>query len=419
MKIAISSDWHLYPCIRTKIPEMRGDSFAALQEVFQYVTDNNLSLLCPGDIFDYGDKGGVSTSLAQLSSMLSEYMEKAEHVIFGFIQGNHEEPSRTGVTPNQPWVSSLCHAMEGVHHVGGTVIHHAGIRIGGLDYCRGRAAFLDALAAFRESLDEPLDIFLCHQPLKQLLKFEGAWSASQEDFEGIARVVAIGDVHIPKDWDVTWDDGSTTKFISPGSTVVTNMAETRDKKFPVLDTDTMEVEWVKLRQQREFWDQTAVTTQDQDGLVEAVKTYTPPEYLVEELRRPYIKLRYRPNGDFHQRLFEVAKGRAFIEDTPLPKPSVTGGVAIQKDLSEEHTDETQKAVEIAERHIDKHLHPLAFDIAVAIQLEAGSPEGIVDDAVMDILSGKDHKPVDWSNKDDRGNGNGEQRDGAGSEPAGS
>ncbi|HDH02675.1 MAG TPA: hypothetical protein ENH15_00335, partial [Actinobacteria bacterium] len=276
-----TADWHLWPFIWRNLSHLRGDSEASVVEVTARAIETQRPVICAGDIMDHGEEGAVARELKFLNQALVG-------VNFFYVVGNHEESGFAGGEKNPRWLEVIeANSNLNATHLGGTVTFIDGFAFGGLDYVRGsQAVFAQELETYRTALTaggiNKLDVLVLHQPIKELLGFDGAYQTTQQQLAGLAHLVIIGDIHVSR----TWEHEGTT-FLSPGSTVYNDWAEITfeaSRSCPAdlgywevrMDKDTagrvaIDTTRVTTGNQRVFFDLSVLTPEAE---VDAMKAFT-------------------------------------------------------------------------------------------------------------------------------------------------
>lgn len=376
MKFVILSDAHLFPILRAKVPQMRGDSFEAAREVIETANSIGAPLLIPGDIFDFGERGGI----ADCMRFLADTVKTPAY----YIVGNHDASGRTGLRENENWLQSVP-GFTSVHNCFTTL--EGDITLGGLDYQRGRETWLEAVKSYT---DKP-DIFLCHQPFQEMLKFEGAWSAKGDDLADKARLVICGDVHTTAEWKV-----GNTVFLSPGSPVRTSIDDTEDKTFPIVtfEGDNIEIEHVEINNRRDFFRRTVVTDKDRQEFLGWLREYECQRTVPDCLKQCFVQLKYVPEGSFWADVKEAAEGRAYVEATPMRLHTAVA-VGVEEEAGEGESEE-ETIARITRRYADPDTQKDLYELLVQIQLNARTNQdavNFINDAVDRILDGNLPEPV--------------------------
>lgn len=394
MKIVAWADAHMWPLTWKRFPQVREDSELAARQVFTYARDNGLPVVFAGDLFDHGESGEVSRELM----LFDRY--RHNHPTY-FVVGNHEDAGWfTAGQPNEAWLSVLVAQDNGLHHLEGEPKRIGELVVGGLDYCRG-ADLAVALEQYRQRLTESgtvLDVFVCHQALKELLSFDGAYHATCEQLVGIAPIVIVGDVHIPRVWEV----GGTT-FVSPGSTAINNWDEIEFKDgrstsgrrgFFVLDiektgdgTKLVGHERVLISQQRTFFDLNALTPEGEANTLKTLREYAGEQLPPPPLDAAVARVRYDAGSrSFRAELDTLLETGKFVLD-PMP---VVRALEAPKELQALVPADGQEVSirSVVERHVDVQADPqLASLLVELLEDPAGRPDKILDRVVAEIIGG--------------------------------
>lgn len=368
MRFVVLGDAHLWPVLWQRLPEARGDAFVAASQVFQYAVQHNLPVVASGDIFNFGQKGGVASCLAFLRDWIPQVPE------FHFIVGNHDLTGYTSGTVNEMWMKAfegladVKHMTEFPYDLG-----NGEASIGGIDYCHGRDEFLAQLETAKEA---KLSVLVIHQGLKEILGYEGAWEVERSDLDGAASLVICGHTHVT--WEKLNSEG--TSVISPGSTIPWQFDEEYEKKFPVVemqDGTFNAVEWVDIEHRRPIIDKTANNEEERKKVLEFVESYEQVPELPETIRKPILRLRYISDEKFHEKLQELAEDKMIL-DLTVDRVQLTGSLNLGKlEDKPEDVDDIVVATH-------KHTNPgRVRDAAIEIQ-RTQDPEGVIDKHVREI-----------------------------------
>jgi DNA repair exonuclease SbcCD nuclease subunit len=375
MKIVAIGDAHLWPVIRPKLPHMQGDAFAAYKDALEVAKSAGADqVIQVGDMFDYGEKGGVSCCL--------DFLAKLDYPEVHVIEGNHDLPGYSGLNKNPPWVSALAGKMTRLSSEPAKGFGE--LSVVGIDYCRGREEFLDRLQEMKKIHPDGVDILVLHQGHVKLLGFEGCWEVQDEDISGWANLVLIGHVHT----SVSWKDDAGTTWVSPGSIYRWRANEAAHKRVAVIEftDDGVKVDWVQLEQQREMWYEVAETDEERQSLLQRMRDHVPNTRLVPELQAPYLSLQYLPEVEFVRELTELSRDRFFVESTPIRVGTVRVSTGTEEQVDVESETLEQQVARVTAKHVNRELDPELFDLAVQIQLDvATDPSALIDEAVERIL----------------------------------
>lgn len=385
-----TADWHLWPTIWNRFQSIVGDAEEAAKEVLKYSNDNNLPIICAGDIIDHGEQGAVSREL----NFLAEHLHGPD--MFYYIVGNHEISGFTAGQENPRWMKILEALPQHPRHIGEELVTDiGGLRVGGLDYRRG-SDFSKTLVEYKKNLEETdtqLDVFVMHQALKETLGFEGAYQSTCDELAGIAPLVIVGDIHVPRFWEHRG-----THFLSPGS-----LAPNRWSEIDFIDGEVQ-------RSRYGFWE--VVMEKDEDGKISGIDAeqrylynsraffeFNVPDADREaelisffrnrterssELKPSLARIRY-PAEDtaFVSELKVAAAEKNIILDLVPQHASVEGPDNLQLEEGEE-----ADILNIIGRHVDLEEDALLAKVVQEI-LESGErPDLILDRYVSEIKEGK-------------------------------
>jgi DNA repair exonuclease SbcCD nuclease subunit len=175
--IVFAADLHLTPRAWTNRWAVEGDSFYALDQLFDYIKKQKkcTALILGGDTTD------SNTPDAATLHHLSVFMDKMKtiEVPVYFINGQHDKGA---------YGYSILETYGG-RHFDQQVIHLEGKKFYGLSY-RSRSDLLEALAEVPEC-----DYLVMHCAFKHLLGFEGAWQVEATDIPEYVKNVLVGDIH--------------------------------------------------------------------------------------------------------------------------------------------------------------------------------------------------------------------------------
>ena len=370
MKFVVLGDAHMWPVEWQRLPAAVNDSLIAVAQVLRYAVDNDLSVISSGDIFNFGQKGGVSAVLR----FLQEWIPKLKS--FSYIVGNHDLTGYTSGLENPPWLD-VFEGMHNVHHIDMVPTRadelYEGMSVIGIDYCHGRTDFMEKLEVVREL--KP-DVLMLHQGIRELLGFAGAWEVEKSELADIARIVICGHVHVMEDMM-----SGTTRILSPGSTIPWQFDELHDKQFPIVDltgVDTPELEWVKIEQRRSIWEHDATNDEQREAVLEQIKDYELDESLPEDIRKPILRLRYFANEEFLKDLIEAAEDKVILDLT-------VNRVQLTAHINTSAFEDKPTGVDDIGLATNKHTSPgRVRDAATEIQ-RTKDPEGVIEKHMQAIM----------------------------------
>lgn len=382
MKFVVAPDLHLWPILKLKYPQMMGDSFHAATQIFEYAYNHGLPLVLPGDVMDYGERGGVSACLKFLAPRL--YARSDSGLLTLFICGSHDNPRHTGFVANPPWLDVVQGSdKRAVVHLDNTTWTADGLRFYGFD-AKNRADLPDAIAG----IPDDVDVLVLHQGLKELLGYEAgevkAYDCCCDDLVGKARLVICGHVHVSR----TWERDETT-FLSPGSGVPKSISETAKKCYHVVEMSDKQhgppkIESIEIAQARDFLILDALDAAGRKEVLQLVSEYQLDAEKPEELRMGFLRLRYTPDGDFHEKLLAAASGKLHLELVPMAEVPMSLNTAKFADV-EEGQDDIER---ITAQHVNPDDEPALYSLAVEIQKDPRRrPDEILARAVKGILDG--------------------------------
>jgi DNA repair exonuclease SbcCD nuclease subunit len=365
MRFTVLGDAHLWPVAWQRLPEARGDSFIAAKQVFDYAEKADLPVLASGDVFNFGQKGGVASCI----DFLREQVLRVRS--FSFIVGNHDLTGYTGGVVNRQWLDTLRSTSAEVLHLCQEPEAVEGVTVCGIDYCHGRTEFLERLNKVKEA--KP-DILVIHQGLKEILGYEGAWEVECADLDGVARAVICGHTHTC--WEKKVGD---TLVISPGSTVPWQMDEEINKQFPVVDMEEGTVDWIPVAQARDIQFLTVSDAKQQADALAKIEAFTPDETLPEDIRKPVFRIRYAEDAKFYERLALAAEGKVIL-DLTVDRANRSGSINFGS------LEESPKDVDDVVVATHKHTSPgRVREAAVEIQ-RSKDPEGVIERHVNELLA---------------------------------
>jgi predicted phosphodiesterase len=241
-----------------------------------------------------------------------------------------------------------------------------GLRIGGLDYQRGRERFLEAW----QQVPSDLDVLVLHQAYQPLLPFEGVWEVGDEDI--IAKnpkVVLIGHVHTPKIFKLP----NGTQVVSPGATVLHTFDAPYVRTVPgiseynggityaTLENGVVSLETLQARKYVRV-DADLVDEQTLDLALANAKALDYPSFFLVD---------FAVKAGVYQALQERFAG---VPTSLRPK-----GLSTVSLIGERATAGTQRAPieEVIARHVDRDGYPELFAVCLDIaNLESKDPEAL-------------------------------------------
>ncbi len=247
--LAATSDWHAALGAWVRRPDIRGDAFFALRQIYQFCMEHQVDLLGAGDLLD--SQRPDTQTLHQLFQFLNDLRRVERHVYF--TQGQHEKAS--------PPYLGLTGMAEHMHRRVQTI---RGLSIYGLDHTEA-----SHLPAEIEAIP-PVDLIMCHQVWGNFMGVGVEGRLEDLNKPGGAAVILTGDYHEHRVLEV---EG--TQVLSPGSTCLQHIAEPREKSFFALKDD-MTIESIPLRT-RLTHDVLLETEKDLERLLEQVGEYSEPQ----------------------------------------------------------------------------------------------------------------------------------------------
>lgn len=288
----IGSDWHSAPRAWSRRPDITGDAYHGISQLFQLAISLRVPVIGPGDLFDSREPDSRSVWL-----MVQEIRRLSQHGLqLIFVEGNHEISS-------PPWVSL---AGDGLIHLDPDhpLTLPNGSRLIGLDYCQP-----DRVRRSLECLP-PGDILITHQVFRE---FTPRGAASLAWVPHCYRLIISGDCHKC----IRLDLPGGRVAISPGPLCMQAIDEDPNKYIYVLCED-LSVHPIKL-QTRPFL-RAVVDTEAAFELLLASQNYQlfpNAEGLPEVIARPFIVVEYDNTiRDAYSRLQNRFGADCFLEAVP-------------------------------------------------------------------------------------------------------
>lgn len=293
----VAADLHLSPTIWNNLPSLRGDSYAALDQIVDtcVTAPAPSALLLCGDIFDKPKPD--SESVERFRAAMDRLRDAGVKVYA--IQGQHEKA-------DPPWAT----ALGAAHYVGNGVPFNLDVANGtgtcdkpsviGLDY----TSSADLKQKLKETLKQvkKLDILMLHQMAKQAIDIDGAWNFDIEWVKKGVKLVLMGDYHEHLNVGRLW---------YPGATHMRNIGEVGPKYFLRINTPDMTVEPIVL-QTRPVLEVRAVTEDQLSEAVAEIMDFGEPQ-VREEIATPLVIARYAPSvRDVVPRIEEACQSRGFM-----------------------------------------------------------------------------------------------------------
>lgn len=212
----VTGDNHLQPCVWSRHPDMREDTYVSFRQIVDYCCEHMLPLFLLGDIFDRQNPDALSVSffMQQMERM------RAAGLAVRFVQGNHDLS-----TPAWPLLS------PGVEKADRFAMN--GITFQGIDFTHKQQLQSRISECFADA--GKVDVVLAHQ----------AWA----EIQGIGHVdgsfslfpysltLLTGDYHVTGMFVGEAADGGVVTAWSPGSTAMQAINERPNKSFYVLHDD--------------------------------------------------------------------------------------------------------------------------------------------------------------------------------------
>jgi DNA repair exonuclease SbcCD nuclease subunit len=375
MKFTVLGDAHLWPALWQRMPDAREDTFCAAREVFKAATDG--LLVSSGDIFNYGEKGGVS---AVLRFLAQDEMALRRVKKMLYITGNHDRPGFTSGEANPAWLDGLsdAQAQKVEHLLPDRFVEHEGATFAGIDHTDSRERLLEKLELVRKT-GRP-NVLVLHQGLSELLGFGGACELGLGDLDGIADLVIIGHVHVRQDF-VT---AKGTVVLSPGSTVPWQLDEELEKQFPVVELKPgvgVQLEWKPIETRREIVVMKAMCQKDYEEVLPKIAQLKADDSR-GILRRPILRIEYVAESVFHGQLARLVEQNGIIID-PVVHAPMTGELVLGAfEKVEDQSDEIKVASV-------KHTNPgMIRDAVIEIQ-KTKDPAGTLSKYLDEIAAGKE------------------------------
>jgi DNA repair exonuclease SbcCD nuclease subunit len=375
MKFTVMGDAHLWPALWQRMPDAREDTFCAARDVFKAATDG--VMVSSGDLFNFGEKGGVSAVLRFLAQD-ADALPRVKK--FLFVTGNHDRPGFTSGEANPAWLDGLADPFVGklVHLMPDRFIEHEGVTFAGIDHQASRELVLDQLALVRKA-GKP-NVLVMHQGLCELLNIGGACEIGLEDLDGIADLVIIGHVHVCREFET----GKGTKVLSPGSLVPWQMDEDMDKKFPVVELKPLvgvNVEWHDITTKRDIQVMKVMSQLERDEALPRIAQLKADDSR-GSLRRPILRIEYMADPMFHGQLMRLVEQNGIIID-PVAHAPMTGELVLGAfEKVEDQSDEIQVASV-------KHTNPgMLRDAVIEIQ-KTKDPAGVLSKYLDKLAAGEE------------------------------
>jgi hypothetical protein len=308
----LTADWHVAKSAWAR-SGIDGDARAALADVVDYCTAQQLPLIAAGDLFDTPDP--APDDVAAVRAALDRLQAGGCGVYF--VQGQHER-----VPGGTPWLAAI-HAWP--RHLDGRTFRFARpdgrpLSVHGLDWRPG-----PRLGAALAAIPAGVDLLVCHQVWRELMGGQAACEGRLADIPGVPWVVT-GDLHKHLRRTLTRGDGSTLEVLSPGSLALQSIDEEPRKQFFVLGVDAdgdYDVASVPLRS-RYARTVDATTPEQLEGLLgselerafEAAAARAAP--LPPGLARPLLRVRYDPQSspEAWRRIEAACAGRFHLFPAP-------------------------------------------------------------------------------------------------------
>jgi len=289
----VAADLHLAPQVWKNMPSMRGDSYAALDQIVDVCCrgGKQTSLVLCGDIFDktHPDSQSVDRFRIAMDNL------RAHAVDVYVIQGQHEKA-------DPPWASALGAAK----YIGdgkpvkldiGDDGTYQTLTVVGHDYTNT----VD-LKKWLKSVKKA-DILFLHQMAKQAIDIDGAWDFDIDWVNKGVKLVIAGDYHEILNVGRLW---------YPGSTSIGNITETNKRHFLQVNSKDLSVTPIQLTSRQLI----EVRAANEDQLTEAVATITDTEVALDkpdEIATPLVIARYAPGvKDVVSRIELACQDRAFL-----------------------------------------------------------------------------------------------------------
>jgi len=372
MKFTVLGDAHLWPALWQRMPDAREDTFCAARDVFTAASGG--LVVSSGDLFNFGEKGGVSSVLQFLSQDPFALKQVRR---FMYVTGNHDRPGFTSGQANPPWLAAIEHENM-VHLRPDVFVEDGGTTFAGIDHLSSREQVLDQLTIVRK-MGRP-NVLVMHQGLCELLGFGGACEIGLEDLDGIADLVIIGHVHVCREFETA----KGTKVLSPGSLVPWQMDEELQKQFPVVEVKPLvgvNVGWQPIKTAREIVSIKAMSQQEREEALPRIAQLKADDSR-GILRRPILRIEYVADPMFHSQLTRLVEQNGIIID-PVVHAPVTGELILGSfEKVEDQSDEIQVASV-------KHTNPgMLRDAVIEIQ-KTKDPAGTLSKYLDKLAAGEE------------------------------
>lgn len=279
--LGVTSDNHLEPHAWANHPDLRGDSYYALEQTVDWCYRKNVGLLLAGDVFNvaYPDAHSVNVAHSQL------YKMRLRNLPVWYVQGQHEYHHTT------PWLS----IVPGATHLHRKKLvypanqapgpYNQGVCFYGLDFTRA-----DQLQNELKQIPEDAEVLVAHQVWLERMGRKSAPEGSFKDIPKV-RVVITGDFHgHGVDKFVGADDQEIT-VLSPGSQCMQDVTEDHRKYFFLL-YDDLTFESVPLKGREKRWYVFRNQGTFEDDLAKAVADAEMQEGVPEHIAMPLFVANY-------------------------------------------------------------------------------------------------------------------------------
>jgi hypothetical protein len=278
----LTSDWHLSPLVMKKLPNVKYDSYYALEQIVDKTLEYNVPLVAAGDLFDVDNP--PAESVRYCSKQMRRLQDKGLKVYY--VQGQHEYATT-------PWMGLFDNAVHMHCEKDGEFIGMDvnGISMLGMDIQKNGSQFaVDCARLNAKHASHKYDVFVTHQVWGDFVKkADDNIMLRRVQF---ARMVYTGDYHKFEVRNV-----SGMPCLSSGSTCIRATNEPPEKKIFVLYDDLSFVD-IPINS-RPFFQFSVKSTTDLDFIhnlsLEQLYASWPCRNLPEHIREPLVHVKYQTN----------------------------------------------------------------------------------------------------------------------------
>lgn len=273
-----TSDWHLAQGAWKKAPQIRGDSYFALEQIVDIALSRGVkAVCCAGDLTD--DPYPSPDTVRHIRLQLDRLEDAGKKV--PFIRGQHD-----GLT-GEPWMTAV---HDGPHYCHKGEAWVGDLRIHGLDYMPP-----DDFRRELELIPDGVNVLMTHQVWKDWIPWRNTAPLLEELATAVnpVRFCVTGDFH----HHLAVNRGEVT-ILSPGSSCMQALDEPPEKRVWLM-YDDLSVESLPLLS-RPFSSVVLETPDDLERLVADTSMYRlmycrTPGDLPEGVRVPIVRVRYADN----------------------------------------------------------------------------------------------------------------------------